>query len=143
MPPQLPVCGMLRPARRGIFPVLLASIRGEVEDVVDEQQPVHAASGGAVGPVDILAIAQEHAEHEAAVRAAVASERCAMRRHERHRPAHPLLWTSGAASLTGDAPMLSGTSAQRNSSVRSAETATRLGGVVVYRLAKDEARRNA
>src|SRR6266566_3155224 len=31
----------------------------------------------------------------------------------------------------------------RNSSVRPAETATRLGGVVVYRLAKDEARRIA
>ena len=36
------------------------------QDVVDEQDSVHAASGGAVGPVDVLAVAQEHAEHEAA-----------------------------------------------------------------------------
>src|ERR1700722_5205797 len=62
----LPVGGMLRPAGRGIFPVLLAPVGGEVEDVVDEQEPVHAASGGGVGPVDVLAVTQEHAEHEEA-----------------------------------------------------------------------------
>jgi hypothetical protein len=79
LPPRQPVGGMLRPAGRGIFPVFLAAVRCEVGDVADEHEPVHAAGGGAVGPVDVFAVAQEHGEHEAAACAAVVSERRAVR----------------------------------------------------------------
>jgi hypothetical protein len=62
---------MLRPARWRILPVLLTSIRREVEDVVHEEQTVDAASCGAVCAG---AIAEKHTEHEAAKGFAVFGE---------------------------------------------------------------------
>jgi hypothetical protein len=73
---QLPLSagGMLRPPRRRILPVLLASVGRGVEDVVDEQEPVHPAARGGVRAVDVVPIVKEHAEHEAAIGATVFSE---------------------------------------------------------------------
>src|ERR1039457_3834445 len=47
LPFDLSVRGMLRPARRRIFPVLLASVGSEVENVVDKQEPGRWVSAGA------------------------------------------------------------------------------------------------
>jgi hypothetical protein len=48
---------MLRPAWWRVLPVLLAPVGGEVEDVVDEQQPVDAPGGCRIGPIDVGPVA--------------------------------------------------------------------------------------
>src|SRR4029079_7029013 len=66
---------VLRPAVGRVLPVLLAPVLREVDDGVDAQQPVHAALGRAVGPVDVVAVTEEHVEQEPTSGAAVRRER--------------------------------------------------------------------
>src|SRR5689334_1195051 len=70
----LAVGRVLGPALRRVLPVLLAAVDTEVLHVVAEQQPVDAALSGAVGAVDLVVVADEHAQHEV-VGAAVLRER--------------------------------------------------------------------
>ncbi len=84
--PRLPVGRMLGPAVRRVLPVLLASIGAQVEDAVDEEEPVNPASRRRVGAIHVVAVAQEEAQHEALACAAVIGERRASRRRERHVP---------------------------------------------------------
>jgi hypothetical protein len=70
----LTVRGVLGPAGRGVFPFLLAPVGDEIEDVVDEEKSIHPTGGGGVGPIDIRAVAQEHAEHEPGMGTAVVRE---------------------------------------------------------------------
>src|SRR5262249_39259130 len=63
---HLAVRRSLRPPRRRVLPVLLPPIRRQIEDVVDKYQPVHPALRGAVRPVHLVVVAQEHAQHEPA-----------------------------------------------------------------------------
>ena len=56
------VGGVLRPAGGRVLPLLLAAVGSEVEDVVDEQQPVDPPGIGGVGAVDLLAVGEEHVE---------------------------------------------------------------------------------
>ena len=55
----LSVRRVLRPAIGRVFPVLLSPIRHEIEDVVDEQNPIDAAGRGAVGAVDVVTDREE------------------------------------------------------------------------------------
>src|SRR5664279_445484 len=75
----LAVGGVLRPPCRGVLPVLLTAVRRDIQDLVHENESVHSAGGGVVGPVDIVAVAHEHAEHEATPGATVLGERGASR----------------------------------------------------------------
>src|SRR4051794_30768810 len=88
--PVLPVRRMLRPPSRRVLPVFLSAVRREVEDVVDEEQPVHAPLRGRVRPVDIVAVAEEQAQQEAATGTGVRREARATGRVEGDRPAVPL-----------------------------------------------------
>lgn len=61
----LPIRRMLRPSFGRILPLLLASIRCQVLDVVTKDNAIHAALRGAVGPVDVaMSVPHEHREHE-------------------------------------------------------------------------------
>jgi hypothetical protein len=52
----------VRPAVRGVFPLLLPAVRGQVEQVEVEPQPVDAAPGREVGAEDLIPVAQECVE---------------------------------------------------------------------------------
>src|SRR5262249_33542817 len=56
---------LLRIAGRRVLPRLLAPERHPVEEAPHRSDRLHAAAARAVGPVDVLALAQEHAQREA------------------------------------------------------------------------------
>src|SRR5258707_733231 len=64
----------LRPAGGGVLPALLPAERRQVEQVEVEAHPVAGPVGGEVGLVDVVAVAEEHADAETGSGPAVGRE---------------------------------------------------------------------
>src|SRR5262249_31423167 len=95
VPPPPPVRRGLRPALRGVLPVLLAPERRQVEERPGTPEGLDPASGREIGAEDPAVVAQEDAEAErlsvVGGEAEVDVEFAAMRRVPGQRPAHALL----------------------------------------------------